>query len=254
MKDLTYYDLLELPAEFSEEDLRKSWRKAVLTWHPDVARGPQAAEAFKRVLVAYQTLRDPMSRRRYDATLREQNVRVGSTPRRAEPRKSVRRGSPREMIRDVRYRLRYQFTRLPRRSGDRPVQLDPLVRTLPAEELRHRVLQSRNPFVQGAAVVALRVRGESQILFEAALAAQGSALREIVRSFAGLPLRQTWPLLLSIYEQHQGEGDRSLLREMHETFDSLGRDFCRWLLERTRRQQALPGARVADVLLARMTP
>lgn len=252
MKDLTHYDLLELPADFSDDDLRRSWRKAVLSYHPDVARGPQAAEAFKKVLTAYQTLRDPQSRRRYDATLREQNVRVGSPTQARETRKArVPRGRG-NLVKNLRFGLRYRFTRLPRRRDERTVRLDPLVRRLPAEELRHRVLQSRNPFVQGAAVMALRIRGEREILFEAALAAQGAALREIVRSFGGLPLRQTWPLLLSLYENHQGEGDRSLLREMHETFDSLGHDFCRWLLERSRGQKALPGSRVADVLLARL--
>ncbi len=61
-----YYDILDIPRDASEEDIRKAFRKKALEYHPDRNKSPGASERFKEVNEAYQVLTDPERRRRYD--------------------------------------------------------------------------------------------------------------------------------------------------------------------------------------------
>jgi curved DNA-binding protein CbpA len=52
------------------EDIKKAFRNAALRWHPDrhadEASKQKARDQFHLVRIAYDTLRDPERRRRYD--------------------------------------------------------------------------------------------------------------------------------------------------------------------------------------------
>ncbi len=62
-----YYKLLELDKSASIEEIKKSYRKLAKKYHPDTNRGnPEAAEKFKAINEAYEVLRDPEKRKRYD--------------------------------------------------------------------------------------------------------------------------------------------------------------------------------------------
>lgn len=62
-----YYETLKVPREASAEDIRKSYRKLVRKYHPDVNPGDKAAEErFKDVQEAYDVLSDPKKRQMYD--------------------------------------------------------------------------------------------------------------------------------------------------------------------------------------------
>ena len=61
-----YYDILDVPRDASEEDIRKAFRKKALEYHPDRNKSPSASEQFQEVNEAYQVLTDPERRRRYD--------------------------------------------------------------------------------------------------------------------------------------------------------------------------------------------
>ena len=61
-----YYEVLDISKGASEEDIRKSFRKKALEFHPDRNKDPSAEQKFKEVNEAYQILMDPEKRARYD--------------------------------------------------------------------------------------------------------------------------------------------------------------------------------------------
>ena len=67
MNKRDYYEVLEVSRDANPEQLKKSYRRLALKYHPD--QNPddsQAAEKFKELTEAYQILSDPSSRARYD--------------------------------------------------------------------------------------------------------------------------------------------------------------------------------------------
>lgn len=68
VRNKSHYDVLKLPRDCSENDLKKSYRKLALRLHPDRNFAPGADEAFKRVSQAFITLSDPKKRSYYDRT------------------------------------------------------------------------------------------------------------------------------------------------------------------------------------------
>jgi curved DNA-binding protein CbpA len=67
--DDTYYDILDIPKDASQQDISSSYRKLAKMLHPDVCDSPDAEELFKALNEAYQTLRDPKKRTEYDASI-----------------------------------------------------------------------------------------------------------------------------------------------------------------------------------------
>jgi DnaJ-class molecular chaperone len=62
-----YYATLGLGPEASEEEIRRTYRRLALEWHPDRNPGnPRAEERFKEISEAYAVLIDTVKRRAYD--------------------------------------------------------------------------------------------------------------------------------------------------------------------------------------------
>ena len=61
-----YYDLLGISRNASEEEIKKSFRRLALEYHPDRNKRDGAEQRFKEINEAYQVLSDPQKRAKYD--------------------------------------------------------------------------------------------------------------------------------------------------------------------------------------------
>jgi DnaJ-like protein len=101
-----HYEALGVPRDADVEAIRAAWRTQAMQLHPDLADDgrTRSGEAFLRLKEAYDVLRDPVRRARYDATLARQaeaarrpiytTAAPRTTPRGAAPRSATPRGAP----------------------------------------------------------------------------------------------------------------------------------------------------------------
>ena len=62
-----YYEVLGVPKNATEDEIKQAYRKLALKFHPDRNKGSkEAEEKFKEATEAYEVLRDPKRRAQYD--------------------------------------------------------------------------------------------------------------------------------------------------------------------------------------------
>lgn len=62
-----YYEILEINKNADEAEIKKAYRKMAIKYHPDKNPGDkESEEKFKEAAEAYEVLRDPQKRERYD--------------------------------------------------------------------------------------------------------------------------------------------------------------------------------------------
>jgi hypothetical protein len=75
----TYYDVLEIGARASPQEIKQAYRRQALRWHPDKNQGSREShERFKRIAEAYAVLSDPALRGQYDAATAAGNAWQGA--------------------------------------------------------------------------------------------------------------------------------------------------------------------------------
>ncbi|MGQ9539958.1 MAG: J domain-containing protein [Armatimonadota bacterium] len=79
MPDRDYYEVLGVPPNATDEQIRRRFRELARKYHPDVNRSPDAEHRFKEITEAYRVLSSPSLRADYDLMRRSaQNARTGT--------------------------------------------------------------------------------------------------------------------------------------------------------------------------------
>lgn len=71
MEKRDFYDVLGVTRNASKDDIKGSYRKLALQYHPDRNKSPEATEKFKEISEAYAVLSDDEKRKQYDQFGRE---------------------------------------------------------------------------------------------------------------------------------------------------------------------------------------
>lgn len=68
---MTYYDVLNVPCDATEEEIKTAYRNMLKAFHPDYYTGDKvfAENMTRRIVEAYSVLKNPEQRRRYDDTI-----------------------------------------------------------------------------------------------------------------------------------------------------------------------------------------
>lgn len=61
-----YYEVLGVPRTATQEEIQRSYRKLARKFHPDVNKARDAEDKFKEINEAYEVLKDPEKRKKYD--------------------------------------------------------------------------------------------------------------------------------------------------------------------------------------------
>jgi curved DNA-binding protein CbpA len=91
LQTMSYYEILRVPEDASQGEIQQAFHDLSLRCHPDrfVEEGPEVASAaaavFKRAAEAYNVLRKPALRKRYDAELQKGQLVLDE--RAVEPKK-----------------------------------------------------------------------------------------------------------------------------------------------------------------------
>lgn len=61
-----YYEILGVPRKAAQDEIQRAYRKLARKYHPDVNKASDAEEKFKEINEAYEVLKAPEKRKRYD--------------------------------------------------------------------------------------------------------------------------------------------------------------------------------------------
>jgi DnaJ domain len=87
---MTLYDLLDIPANADANAIKEAFRRLAKSCHPDLNPNSQkAARRFKQIAAAYNVLKDPTKRAKYDRWLKARHRRIERARSRVGPQWAI---------------------------------------------------------------------------------------------------------------------------------------------------------------------
>ncbi|MBA3750309.1 MAG: J domain-containing protein [Nitrosopumilus sp.] len=66
MLSTSYYEILQIKQDATDDEVKKSFRILALKYHPDKNKTSESKEKFLKIVEAYEVLSDESSRKKYD--------------------------------------------------------------------------------------------------------------------------------------------------------------------------------------------
>ncbi len=119
-----YYAILGVDVDAPTSAIKAAFKKLALQYHPDVYKGTDAHERMSAILLAYQTLNDPVARKQYDLR-RSEHLLGRRTPQVAGIQGTTRRpGSVTSEVSPSARRDRQRYYDFPDLQNGLPARVD----------------------------------------------------------------------------------------------------------------------------------
>lgn len=81
-----YYEILGVPAEATQDEIKRSFRNLALKYHPDKNKNSEESkQKFMKIVEAYEVLSNDQARKTYDGSAFERQQKPGPRPRWTPP-------------------------------------------------------------------------------------------------------------------------------------------------------------------------
>ena len=71
MLSTSYYDILQIKQNATNDEIKRSFRSLALKYHPDKNKSSESKEKFLSIVEAYEVLSDETSRKKYDLSFQK---------------------------------------------------------------------------------------------------------------------------------------------------------------------------------------
>lgn len=165
--DKDYYKILGVSRDANISEIKSSYRKLVMKYHPDVSRTKDTEEMFKLINEAYTVLSNPTLREKYDQKLSEVHINLDESPLL-------------KVIKAIKNNIRIAINELHRFIDE--ISSDKFLERLSNEELLQRIHFSENELVKIAALKILRQRRKRSVIPYLVEIAQSSSIPNNIKT------------------------------------------------------------------------